>query len=187
MRERSINYSINPIETYYKGILFRSRLEAKWAAMFDLLEWEWDYEPTDFNGWIPDFVIYGKFSNIYVEVKPVTTFPEDVADKISNSGCCNELLILGSTCIIPNEDDFVFGWLGQDYSEGVIETMHVFGNAVLLRLDESKGKIGFCHQDASWQDRITGLYDGSIYCDFTKREIKELWGLAHNKTRWSKK
>lgn len=129
----------------------------------------------------------GKAPKNYVEVKPVTTFPEDVADKISNSGCCNELLILGSTCIIPNEDDFVFGWLGQDYSEGGIETMHVFGNAVLLRLDESKGKIGFCHQDASWQDRITGLYDGSIYCDFTKREIKELWGLAHNKTRWSKK
>jgi hypothetical protein len=51
---------IAPIKTTYKSYDFRSRLEARWAVMFDLLKWKWEYEPTDFNGWIPDFAIYGK-------------------------------------------------------------------------------------------------------------------------------
>ena len=43
------------IPTKYNGINFRSRLEARWAAFFDQLKWEWEYEPIDLNGWIPDF------------------------------------------------------------------------------------------------------------------------------------
>lgn len=45
------------IPTTYKGVNFRSRLEATWAAMFDLLELKWSYEPIDLDGWIPDFVL----------------------------------------------------------------------------------------------------------------------------------
>jgi hypothetical protein len=43
--------------TLYKGQTFRSRLEEKWAAFFDILEWEWVYEPFDLGGWSPDFAI----------------------------------------------------------------------------------------------------------------------------------
>ena len=70
------------IPTLYNGIQFRSRLEAKWAAFFDLLGWEYEYEPFDLDGWIPDFLIKGKELDILVEVKPVTRFPDDVASKI---------------------------------------------------------------------------------------------------------
>lgn len=45
------------IPTMYSGVQMRSRLEAKWAAMFDKVKWEWQYEPFDLNGWIPDFLI----------------------------------------------------------------------------------------------------------------------------------
>lgn len=45
------------IPTTYRGIRFRSRLEAKYACLFDLLGWSWEYEPLDLNGWIPDFVL----------------------------------------------------------------------------------------------------------------------------------
>jgi hypothetical protein len=48
---------IAAIPTKYKGVQFRSRLEAKWAAFFDLAKWEWDYEPLDLNGYIPDFIV----------------------------------------------------------------------------------------------------------------------------------
>jgi hypothetical protein len=41
--------------TEYAGVKFRSRLEARWACFFDLLEWQWEYEPFDFNDWVPDF------------------------------------------------------------------------------------------------------------------------------------
>ncbi len=36
---------IKPIRTYYRGIWFRSTLEADWAATFDSLDWYWRYEP----------------------------------------------------------------------------------------------------------------------------------------------
>lgn len=61
------------IETEYNGILFRSRLEARWAILFDALELKYVYEPECFilsNGqkYTPDFYIE-KFK-LYIEVKP---------------------------------------------------------------------------------------------------------------------
>lgn len=61
------------IETEYKEILFRSRLEARWAILFDALNIEWVYEPDCFilsnnQKYTPDFYI-PKFE-LYVEVKP---------------------------------------------------------------------------------------------------------------------
>jgi hypothetical protein len=52
-----MDYSISAIETKYKGVLFRSRLEAKWASFFDVLGWRWEYEPCDLPGWSPDFFL----------------------------------------------------------------------------------------------------------------------------------
>ena len=62
------------IPTVYNDIQMRSRLEAAWAAFFDELNLSWEYEPEDFDGWIPDFVIfpagYDSYPR-YVEVKPI--------------------------------------------------------------------------------------------------------------------
>lgn len=52
--------------TLYEGTWFRSRLEARFAAWFDLLGWPWDYEPFDLDGWIPDF----RTGGLLWEVKP---------------------------------------------------------------------------------------------------------------------
>ena len=94
----SIDYSIKAIETEYKGRLYRSRLEAKWAAFFDLCGWNYEYEPVDFDGWFPDFGIYGDDGNVvYVEVKPVLNFPVDVARRMWDAtGGGDQMLILGT-------------------------------------------------------------------------------------------
>ena len=68
------HYNIKPIKTRYKGILFRSKLEARWAFFFDQLKFSWKYETRAYKlptlGWyLPDFTL----SNIFVEVKP--TYP----------------------------------------------------------------------------------------------------------------
>ena len=79
------NTVIRPIETYYRGYRFRSRLEARWAVFLDHLvgEGNWEYEPEGFslgNGsyYLPDFRVrcYGKRGKIgdewfylYIEVK----------------------------------------------------------------------------------------------------------------------
>lgn len=62
---------IKAIPTRYAGTQFRSRLEARWAAFFDLCGWSWDYEPIDLDGWCPDFLLTFPQATVYAEVKPV--------------------------------------------------------------------------------------------------------------------
>ena len=64
-------YSIRAIPTRYAGATFRSRLEARWAAYFDLCAIRWVYEPIDLHGWAPDFLLSLPGCAVYVEVKPV--------------------------------------------------------------------------------------------------------------------
>lgn len=64
------------IPTMYAGVQFRSRLEARWAAFFDLIGWKWEYEPFDLPGYIPDFRVRKTDAVdpgwILCEVKPVS-------------------------------------------------------------------------------------------------------------------
>ena len=85
---------IKPIETQYKGYLFRSRLEARWAVFFDACGVSWEYEPEGYvlpNGqkYLPDFLLHGVDgrapSDLYVEVKGKMT-AEDASKIYSFSG-----------------------------------------------------------------------------------------------------
>lgn len=75
-----------------RGIQFRSRIEAQWANIFETLEWDWDYEPIDLQGYIPDFIIkFDGDNEILIEIKgDVNIWKEDVytphKDKIIKSG-----------------------------------------------------------------------------------------------------
>ena len=67
------------IPTIYRGVRFRSRLEARWAATFDGLAWPWYYEPLDLPGWTPDFILHVPLGEqvsrpFLVDIKPVTKF-----------------------------------------------------------------------------------------------------------------
>lgn len=63
------------IETKYAGCRFRSRLEARWAVVFDHLGLEWQYEPEGFERpgpegvirYLPDF--YLPATETWVEIK----------------------------------------------------------------------------------------------------------------------
>lgn len=72
------SYAIKAIPTTYASVNFRSRLEARWAAFFDLCGWRWDYEPFDLEGWAPDFLIRTDVGPVLCEVKPydVVTYIE---------------------------------------------------------------------------------------------------------------
>ncbi|MBY0490609.1 MAG: hypothetical protein K2R93_12275 [Gemmatimonadaceae bacterium] len=77
-------YTIKAHPTTYAGVRFRSRLEARWAAFFDLAQWKWQYEPIDLAGWSPDFLVQipcghsecPPTHDLYVEVKPYTSLEE---------------------------------------------------------------------------------------------------------------
>ena len=72
--------SIKAIQTEYKGYLFRSRLEARWAVFFDACGVEWEYEPEGYDlgdgvRYLPDFLLHGVdgrvAGDLYVEVKGI--------------------------------------------------------------------------------------------------------------------
>jgi hypothetical protein len=54
--------SIKSIPTQYGGVLFRSRLEARWAVFFDSCGWDWAYEQEGYTidgvNYLPDFRLY---------------------------------------------------------------------------------------------------------------------------------
>lgn len=83
-----MKYTIKSKPTEYNSRIYRSRLEARWAAYFDLAKIEFEYEPFDLEGWSPDFLING---NTLVEVKPVDIKTE--FSKINFIGDCRELIL----------------------------------------------------------------------------------------------
>lgn len=64
--------SIKAIETLYDGVNFRSRLEARWAVLFDCLELPYLYEPEGYTDgktrYLPDFFL--PTLDAFVEIKP---------------------------------------------------------------------------------------------------------------------
>ena len=67
-----MRYSATPIETYYGGMRFRSRLEARWAIFFDRMDIPFKYEPQGFvlpdgTPYLPDF--YLPECGTWIEVK----------------------------------------------------------------------------------------------------------------------
>jgi hypothetical protein len=132
-----ISYTIPAIPTRYRGRLYRSRLEARWAAFFDLLGWEHEYEPFELNGWIPDFLLRGTWASGYragvlVEIKPVSTYDRDVGQKVIDA--CADTEWEGGT------DRLLFGvapwraerrWLNIGW--GILEGQHADGDTVAPR------------------------------------------------------
>ena len=85
-----------------REIQFRSRLEAQWASVFEQLMWNWEYEPFDMNGYIPDFIItFNNGKELLVEVKGMMNVwekekeCENYITKIRNSGWNGYFVIAG--------------------------------------------------------------------------------------------
>jgi hypothetical protein len=71
---------IEATPTIYKGVRFRSRLEARWAVFWDELGVKWEYEPQMFElpdgkQYIPDFWIVDLA--LWVEIKPNETIARE--------------------------------------------------------------------------------------------------------------
>lgn len=87
---------IKPIETFYNGYRFRSRLEARWAVFFDALGIKYEYEREGYDlgeaGWyLPDFwlpiVCEPPYpgSGYFVEIKPIAPTQHEVDKMVALS------------------------------------------------------------------------------------------------------
>lgn len=189
------------IPTKFDGVDYRSRLEARWAAFFTLAGWKFEYEPFDCDGWIPDFLLMGTPRDILVEVKPVTRFDEDVAAKISSAYPLDQGEVLLVGCTLPEDSDswvgqVNIGWLRHEQADCTDdlgeEREDYFGWWALAPMGhwiDGKGRLGFCHEEGSFRDRISGGYDGGCFGGLYPRDERRplvLWREAGNRTQWRK-
>lgn len=87
---------VKALPSRYADCEFRSRLEARWAALFDLYDIEWIYEPEGFEtpsvNYLPDFYLPGL--RCYVEVKPGPKLFDQVAvEAIARAQDCDFLIL----------------------------------------------------------------------------------------------
>ncbi|MGU3500873.1 hypothetical protein [Mycobacterium sp. C31M] len=176
------------IPTEYKGIIYRSRHEARYAALWDWLGWRHTYEPFDADGYIPDFLIEGNYPLI-VEVKPAATRHELEAEipKVLaglKKHWQHDFLLVGYSPF-PSFDDVmsgenipVIGLLSDENGWSDVGPGHWF------RCQECN-TIGVFHGEGSYRGRPCGHWDGdhhlgSVNVDF----IREGWAHACNVTKW---
>lgn len=93
------------IPTVYRGVQMRSRLEARYAALFDILGIRWEYEPVDLRGYVPDFVVQ-LLVPVLLECKPAVTLADFRAPqaRITRSGWAGPAVVVGSSLQLAADD-----------------------------------------------------------------------------------
>ena len=201
-------YNIPAIETKYRGMLFRSRLEARWAAFFDRAGWHWEYEPFDLSGWVPDFAIRAPSGParkpVLVEVKPILEMHgptiERIERAISASGLDYEALLLGSSIVTDNMQRYAYvGWLGEHALDDNGASVGVLNFAPALLVnhrqlssrEENARRCGsmnldFYHTEGFWGCRMSGFYDGNAVEShlLPYDHALEEWSHAHAATKY---
>jgi len=191
---------IAAIPTHYNGVNFRSRLEARWAALFDMLGWEWEYEPIDLPGWIPDFKIKGT-RNLLVEIKPydISTLPWDElcqylqdnsyelspewipsVNKIIKSKPELDILILGNGIHVYDEETYDFGIILESdlkwaSSVAPLDSIPI----VLSRYDIPE----YIESQSVWAVKKRAM---AMFPQFPQYQFTSLWKRAGNIVQWKK-
>jgi len=75
-----VTTALNAIPTKYNGYMFRSRLEARWAVFFDVMNIQYEYEAEGYKlagaGWyLPDFWLPD--ADVHVEIRPLNKYKYD--------------------------------------------------------------------------------------------------------------
>lgn len=193
---KNFEYTIKPIRTKYAGVTFRSRLEANWAAFFDLMGWKWEYEPIDLDGWSPDFLLRGDYAEeILVEVKPITSIgqlknPEkyirgNPVDKVWSRSEC---IVLGLNGPILSKFDtagtpYFFGGSGIHIG-WIYDFLMNDWDDVLMK------DYGISNATYFWTDQLIGSNDSHSWKHFlgvsSFQQIKAKWNTAKYKTSFLK-
>jgi len=146
-----------------KGINFRSMIEARWAYVLEKLNLNWEYEPFELKGYIPDFIITNNSKQVLLEIKADVNIWDnkntDYEHKIKSSGWDKEYIILGGN--IKKEYDL---WVcGYGYLDGI-------HSKIYIKKTKDNNYIFVNNQ----------LIDNNIPSDF----IYDLWIDAKNNFQW---
>ena len=175
----------------YCGQDYQSLLEEKWAVMFEMFGWQFEYRPFDLDGWIPDFAIIGEDCTTLVKIEKIFRFDRDtyikygqIVDKLCYDN--TQLLMLGASlpicsCDTGRENLVSIGWMNHpmwierfDWDEIISD--EYTGHAILSVEDN---KIGIKHCSGCFIDKIfSGI---ELYPKFiTSNKLETMWKEAGN-------
>jgi hypothetical protein len=186
----AVIYKFGGYKTKYKGVNFRSRLEATWAAFFDELDWNWEYEPFDLGAWSPDFLIRGNWRNALVEVKPIAEIDWDVLEKMSQAAYrlkSNHVLLFCG--VSPYSRPYS---VGAYVDLGLISSCCVSDPACWIsrpftQLIGGRYDLVFGHR-GSYPWFVTGIdadNESAVRDRFVSDDIQRFWNNAKNAVQWS--
>jgi hypothetical protein len=184
------------IPTTYRGIRYRSRLEARWAAFFDAIGWQHTYEPFDGDGYIPDFLIHGD-RRLLIEIKPAASraefeAPIEKVTKALDRFWGGDILILG----IDPFPRLQNSWGGsiQFPPAGLIGEPSGFDDDVTKEwwFDTGNwfdcgecGDVSVFHDQACYIGRPCGHYDGDhVLVTADRVRLQAAWATATNDVQW---
>ena len=188
----------------WKGMQFRSKLEARYYNHFQNLGWDFDYEPEvpGLFGYEPDFIIYpkrtklieylGKVKPIYVEIKPirdVTKIFEDpdydsFREKIyKNWNRENDLIVFGGKVFGRNHVAAVaLCWQGNFPKHYGSYAIHYS----IARKSNKKIGLSWHHAELYTENDHTYPIDCVINDDEKEAAeyIEQSWNKAWSKLQW---
>lgn len=164
--------------TRYAGVDFRSRLEARWARMFDAVGWRWQYEPDlDTPGYIPDFLLLGD-RPVIVEVGAVTTRREyeRKAAKGLEHRRQYDYLVVGVSALPAIEKEDVLGLMDE------VSLLTGLGLAV-WHTCSTCGSLAFHHATGALDSRPCGHFETGALKPAGK-SVEKTWRRIGNAAQW---
>ena len=177
---------LRSVQTEYKGYLFRSRLEARWAVFFDVCGIRWEYEPegillSDGTRYLPDFYLADFHCYFEVKRKSVkgTKAEAEAIRRLSDGKECNTwagIIAFGD----PADDDlYIFCQESDDggagsYKNPVTIGFHSTTHKPYLFAYEDGRDRSFCtsfSDDMESIPMVTSEYGKYTYEDFVGNSI----------------
>ena len=156
----------------------RSRTEARWAAFMDELNWDWEYEPFDLNGYIPDFALNLRFGQTIIEIKGSVEDVTLAKSKLECSGWSREALIVSrKPGVLYGPVWCVADLMTQDPSGDVFRW-----NKAILHTCLACGDVTYVADCGSWMCRMCGHNDGDNHLGPFSPE--KAWAAASNRVQW---
>lgn len=160
-------YDINPIQTLYKKVNFRSRLEAYWAVFFDLLKVKWEYEPDNFRiselkcGYCPDF--YLEEYEIYIEIKPTEPTKTEVIKLESVRNQTKKKCIFQVGFSLGNEQLSVIWGDNEEVANRAYDKAMLYSFTMSKKFLDGLKRLGFTYEEFidNWK-YCGGDFDGHL-------------------------
>lgn len=176
----------------HNGIKYRSLLEAKWAAFFTRIGWQFEYEPFEGNGYIPDFVVYGE-RPLAVEVKPAVSWYDlsHHTAKVSRGledVWASDILVVGASPVAlrGNHGYLAPGLLGESMRDPQDNIVWEWARAQWFNCTLcTSSEINIFHDVQSYSGRPCGHYDGDHHLGpVVEPELERMWKRACNEVQW---